>query len=239
MEQFDFMAVGDITTDAFIRLKNAEVNCDIDKENCKLCLDFGSKIPYESVIVVPAVGNSPNASVSAHRLGLKSAIVTNLGNDRNGEEMLEQLKKEGVEADLQHAVIDASMQGYVKLLGRVSDQVLEQVFSLTSLHLFPVLDLPGDVEGFGMVAIEAAIHGVPTIAFNAGGVPDSVKDKVTGYLVDAEDYDAFSQAVLQGLEALGKELSPQRCIEYATRFSWENYGRRLGAICEQTLSSDI
>ena len=97
MEQFDFMAVGDITTDAFIRLKNAEVNCDIDKENCKLCLDFGSKIPYESVTVVPAVGNSPNASVSAHRLGLKSAIVTNLGNDRNGEEMLEQLKKEGVD----------------------------------------------------------------------------------------------------------------------------------------------
>lgn len=97
MEQLDFVAVGDITTDAFIKLKNAQVDCNIDKENCKLCLDFGSKVPYESVTVIPAVGNSPNASVSAHRLGLKSAIVTNLGDDKNGEEILEQLKKEGVD----------------------------------------------------------------------------------------------------------------------------------------------
>ncbi len=97
MEQLDFVAVGDIVTDAFIQLKNASVNCDVDKDNCKLCMDFGAKLPYEKVTVVPAVGNSPNAAVSAHRLGLKSAIVTNLGNDKNGEEILEQLKKEGVD----------------------------------------------------------------------------------------------------------------------------------------------
>jgi len=96
MKQLDFVAVGDIVTDAFIQLKDAQVNCDIDKENCKLCMDFGSKIPYEKVTVVPAVGNSPNASVSALRLGLNSAIVTNMGDDKNGEEILEQLKKEGI-----------------------------------------------------------------------------------------------------------------------------------------------
>ncbi len=97
MEQLDFVAVGDIVTDAFIQLKDASVNCDVDKDNCKLCMDFGAKLPYEKVTVVPAVGNSPNAAVSAHRLGLKSAIVTNLGDDKNGEEILEQLKKEGVD----------------------------------------------------------------------------------------------------------------------------------------------
>jgi len=99
MKQLDFVAVGDITTDAFIRLEKAAVNCDIDKENCKLSMDFGAKLPYESVTVVPAVGNSPNAAVSAHSLGLQSAIVTNLGDDKNGEEILEQLKKEGVNTE--------------------------------------------------------------------------------------------------------------------------------------------
>lgn len=96
-EQLDFVGLGDITTDAFIRLEDASVNCTIDEDACQLCMDFGSKIPYESVTVVPAVGNSPNASVSAHRLGLKSALITFLGDDKNGEEMLEQLKKEGVD----------------------------------------------------------------------------------------------------------------------------------------------
>lgn len=97
MEKIDFAAIGDITTDAFIKLKDARVNCDIDDENCQLCVDFGAKIPYESVTEVPAVGNSPNASVSAHRLGLNSAIITNMGDDKNGEDMLKQLKREGVD----------------------------------------------------------------------------------------------------------------------------------------------
>lgn len=97
MKQLDFVAVGDVVTDAFIRLKDAQVNCDIDKNNCKLCMDFGAKIPYEKVTVVPAVGNSPNAAVSAHRLGLNAAIIANIGDDKNGKEILEQFKKEGID----------------------------------------------------------------------------------------------------------------------------------------------
>ncbi len=145
------------------------------------------------------------------------------------------LKKEGIEADLQQAIVEAGMQEHVKLLGRLSDELLEQLFSIASLHIFPVLDLPGDVEGFGMVAIEAAAHGVPTIAFNSGGVPDAIKDGVTGYLVEPENYSAFSQAVIRGLNAPGKALSAQHCIEYAAHFSWDKYGQRLSAICEKTL----
>ena len=147
------------------------------------------------------------------------------------------LKKEGIEADLQQAIEEAGMQGHVKLLGRLSDELLEQLFSIASLHIFPVLDLPGDVEGFGMVAIEAAAHGVPTIAFDTGGVPDALKEGVTGYLVEAGNYAAFSQAVVRGLRRSGKLLSAQCCVEFAARFSWDRYGQRLSAICEKMLSS--
>jgi ribokinase len=97
MENMDFLAIGDITTDAFIKLKDAEVNCEIDNTNCKLCLNFGDKIPYEEVVVVPAVGNSPNASVAAVRLGLKSALLSYIGDDRNGAECLTALQDRGVD----------------------------------------------------------------------------------------------------------------------------------------------
>lgn len=96
-KQLDFVAVGDITTDAFIEIKDASINCDIDKENCKLCFRFGDKIPYEDVVVVKAVGNSPNAAVSAHRLGLNSSLATNLGDDQFGKEDIETLKQEGID----------------------------------------------------------------------------------------------------------------------------------------------
>jgi len=60
-------------------------------------MSFGAKIPYESVTIVPAVGNSPNAACAAARLGLKTALVTDLGNDHHGREALATLKKEQVD----------------------------------------------------------------------------------------------------------------------------------------------
>ncbi len=99
-QDLDFIAIGDITTDAFIKLKEAEVNCDINKENCRISMRFGDKIPYESVTIVPAVGNSPNAAVSAHRLGLSSAVLTNVGDDHDGKEAIGALEKNGVDTRL-------------------------------------------------------------------------------------------------------------------------------------------
>lgn len=96
MSNYDFIAIGDTVTDAFIRLKDAAVHCDINREKCVICMRFKDKIPYENVFIVPAVGNSANASVAASRLGLKSALVSNIGDDYFGQECLEALKQEKV-----------------------------------------------------------------------------------------------------------------------------------------------
>lgn len=95
-KQLDFVVIGDITTDAFIRLKEAHVNCKINHEECEICLPFGEKIPFEYVKVVKAVGNAGNAVVAAARLGLRSALVSNIGNDQNGKDSLVELEKNKV-----------------------------------------------------------------------------------------------------------------------------------------------
>lgn len=99
MEKIDFLAIGDIVTDAFIRLKDAEAYCDLDKENCKLCVRFGDKVPFESVTVCHAVGNSPNAAVSAARLGLNTALSAVVGNDDEGKVCLQTLNQNGIKTD--------------------------------------------------------------------------------------------------------------------------------------------
>lgn len=93
---YDFIAIGDTVTDAFIRLDTQAAHIDIDKGTREICLRFADKIPYKEVYVVPAVGNSANASVAASRLGLKSALVSNIGDDYFGQECLDALKKERV-----------------------------------------------------------------------------------------------------------------------------------------------
>ncbi len=92
--KFDFIAIGDITTDAFIRIKDARVACDVNKEHCTISLRFGDKVPYESVTECFAVGNSPNAAVSAHRLGLTTGLASDLGSDEGGDKILTALLNE-------------------------------------------------------------------------------------------------------------------------------------------------
>lgn len=92
--KYDFVAIGDITTDAFIKLKDAEELMDHGVR--ELCVRFGDKVPYEEVIEVRAVGNAANAAVAAARIGLSSAFVTWIGDDDNGQKCLETVRAQGV-----------------------------------------------------------------------------------------------------------------------------------------------
>ena len=96
MNTYDFLAIGDLVVDDFILLKDAEAYCDLDQENCKLCVRFGDKVPYESHEILYAVGNSANAAVSAARLGLKAALSGVVGNDDLGKKCIETVTANGV-----------------------------------------------------------------------------------------------------------------------------------------------
>lgn len=98
-KNYDFIGIGDTVTDAFIKLKEASIHCKMNHQDCEICMKFGDKIPYEDVFIVPGVGNSANACVAASRLGLKSALVTNLGKDDYGKECIGHFKREKVATD--------------------------------------------------------------------------------------------------------------------------------------------
>lgn len=93
--KIDFLAIGDMVTDAFIRVNEATVHEDDNGEQ-KLCFAYGDKVPYQFVEVIPAVGNSANAAVSAARLGLSSALVADIGGDSQGKECTARLQLEKV-----------------------------------------------------------------------------------------------------------------------------------------------
>ncbi len=92
----DLLAIGDTVVDTFIRLKDAQVHCDINNEHCTISMRFGDKIPFEFSKVVPAVGNAPNAAVAAARLGLTCALIAGVGKDRAGEDCLTRFREEGI-----------------------------------------------------------------------------------------------------------------------------------------------
>jgi sugar/nucleoside kinase (ribokinase family) len=93
----EFIAIGDTVVDEFINLLDASVHCDVNNNNCTITMRWGDKIPYESVTTVVAVGNAANAAVSAARLGLSTAFISNVGKDSYGEQIIAALGKENID----------------------------------------------------------------------------------------------------------------------------------------------
>lgn len=112
-------------------------------------------------------------------------------------------------------------------LGRCDDASLRAAYQAANLHVFPVLDLPGDVEGFGMVALESAAHGLATVAFAVGGVPDAVLADRTGVLVEPGNYAQMSAAVLRLLKSPDDAIDIPACREFAQSKAWPAFGERL------------
>jgi sugar/nucleoside kinase (ribokinase family) len=101
--QLDVLSVGDVVIDAFIKLLDKEEKVEHEKNgDTWLAIPFGTKIPFDHADVIPAVGNASNAAVAFAKLGLKSGLVANIGNDGQGREILQALDKAGVDDRFVH-----------------------------------------------------------------------------------------------------------------------------------------
>ena len=162
---------------------------------------FRQIVEAESKATLVVIGEEPT-----HSLASKSQRV---------QDILEEAKKQG-------------LSDRIRFLGKVDNQTLSQAYETASVHIFPIKHSDTDPEGFGMVAIEAAAHGLPTVAFATGGVIDAVSDGETGYLIDNGDYAEFSQKVIQVI--CDKSSMRDSCLAFADNFSWTKFSERLSSV---------
>lgn len=114
----------------------------------------------------------------------------------------------------------------IKFLGVITDrEMLSAAYGSASVHVFPVKHIDGDPEGFGMVAIESAAHGLPTVGFATGGIIDAISDGRSGFLVKTPDYQELAKKIILLLD--GKENMNSTCIEFSEKFSWDNFGKKI------------
>lgn len=101
-KKLDVLCIGDVVTDAFIKLLDDRA-VTYDNENGKwLAMPFGTKIPFDHAEVIEAVGNASNAAVSFERLGLESGLVSNVGSDQAGRDIIQSLHAKGVDTRFVH-----------------------------------------------------------------------------------------------------------------------------------------
>jgi len=131
-----------------------------------------------------------------------------------------QTQEEIMQAAQKHGLVK-----HIKFLGVITDKTkLATVYEAADVHVFPVRHIPDDPEGFGMVAIEAAAHGLPTVAFATGGIVDAVKHGESGYLVENNNHAELSALVVKVL------LSPTNTEAtqiFAQQFAWTCFGESI------------
>ena len=197
---------------------------------------IGLGIPDSKIHVIPhgvdinrfESGSEYQGIVSEHGLGGKKVILT-VGNlvERKGHDMVLKCLPKVLEEvssavylivgdgkqrqSLTNLVKELDLGEHVVFTGRVTDNELLQYYNACDVFIMPSREIDGDIEGFGIVYLEANACSKPVIGGKSGGIYDAVQDGVSGILVDPLDVNEISQALITLLtdDLLAKKLGKQ------------------------------
>lgn len=131
-------------------------------------------------------------------------------------------------SELKASIVELRLDGHVYLLGRVDDHELGSIYKAADLMILPAVAMKNDVEGFGIVVLEAAAAAVPAVATRVGGIPDAIEENKSGILVEPGNYRQLSRTVIDLLsnEDKRREMGKYAQSRVKEKFSWEKIVRR-------------
>jgi phosphatidylinositol alpha-1,6-mannosyltransferase len=126
-------------------------------------------------------------------------------------------------ARLEQLARSARVDDAVRFVGPIADDELPLWYSLADVFVMPSRSEPPDVEGFGIVFVEAAACERPVVAARAGGVPDAVADGVSGLLAEPGDDAGLARALIELLSdrARRADLGRRARERVLAELSWE------------------
>lgn len=223
---------------------------------------FTTKLPEQQIVVYPCPNENvilmPRAAeLLARRLGLDKfankrvlltvgRLVERKGHDKviSALQFLRDKYPDLVylivgrgqnQSKLERMIQDENLSDCVYLFTKVRDEELPLFYELANIFIMPSRELPdGDVEGFGIVYLEAALCGKPVIAGKSGGVSEAVEHNKTGLLVDPEDVGDIVKAISKLLDdGQFADLLGQRANARTRReFQWAKQAEKLVKILE-------
>lgn len=123
---------------------------------------------------------------------------------------------------IEEIITNHHLEDYVKLLGKVDDETLRLLYNVVDIFVMPNIPVEGDMEGFGIVILEAASCGVPVVASNLEGIRDAIVEEKNGFLVKVYDVDEFIKIINRLLRDNKKERNLSRIRNFTLNyFNWD------------------
>ncbi|HIJ75079.1 MAG TPA: glycosyltransferase family 4 protein [Candidatus Hydrogenedentes bacterium] len=122
------------------------------------------------------------------------------------------------------------VRDHIILPGRLADEEVAALYELCEVFALPTgARKGGQVEGFGLVFAECHAHGKPVVAGRSGGVVDAVLEGETGLLVEPEDSEALSEAMISIMSdpAWARRLGENGRRRVEAELNWSTFTERL------------
>jgi len=134
--------------------------------------------------------------------------------------------------DLSNKIVE-----HIIFLGKVSDEEKWALLGLCDVFITPARENNEDVEGFGIVYLEANLMGKAVIAGKTGGAQEAVVNGETGLLVNPESVEEVSEAIINLLnnKELADKLGKAGCQRVIEKFSWEKIGEDMKKVLNYNL----
>ena len=143
-----------------------------------------------------------------------------------------------LEAELRQLVHSLGLEEVVVFAGFVPEDQLNAFYNLADVVVMPNTEVAGDVEGFGMVFLEAGAAAKPVIGGRSGGTGEAVADGVTGLLVNPEHREELNDAIrsLVRDRQLRDAMGNAGLARVRADFAWDTRARRLHDVSSAVLS---
>ena len=126
------------------------------------------------------------------------------------------------------------------LLGQISEELLRLLYAGSDVFVMPNIPVAGDIEGFGVVMLEAGGYGLPVLAANLEGIKDVVEDGENGRLLPPGDADAFRHAIEEFHDARVRLEASDRAEKYVReRFGWDAIAERYVQILKRRSAEEL
>ncbi len=135
------------------------------------------------------------------------------------------------EGNIRARIATHKLEQRIHVLNNVEDTNV--AYAAADLFVFPSFEgKRGDVEGFGLVSVEAQAHGLPVIASNTGGIPETIEPGLTGELVEPGEADEIAKAIEPFLkDPLRIQRYSDRAKKFAKeQFSWDTRRARIAEL---------
>jgi phosphatidylinositol alpha-1,6-mannosyltransferase len=133
---------------------------------------------------------------------------------------------------LERLIAQHQLQSHVQLLGEVADERLRQCYQQCDLFALPNRAVGQDIEGFGMVLLEAQACGKPVLAGDSGGTRETLQPGVTGWIADCSEVAPLYRALADALsDPLRLEIMGVAARKWVREhFDWDVLARQAQAL---------